>query len=41
MLIKHFSYFLEPDLSTTLLILVISLITMFLGIEDKSVMIFS
>src|SRR5690606_22159105 len=35
-----FLIFLEPDLSTTLLILVISLITMFLGIEDKGVMIF-
>src|SRR5690606_16179246 len=39
-LLSIFLIFLEPDLSTTLLILVISLITMFLGIEDKSVMIF-
>jgi cell division protein FtsW len=39
-LLSIFLIFLEPDLSTTLLILVISLITMFLGIEDKSVLIF-
>lgn len=35
-----FLIFLEPDLSTTILITIITFITMFLGISDKTVMIF-